>query len=622
VNAKQWISFVRLYGPIPTKDNLYDENLRRQARRKGINQILFEHPYEPPVMGCFDRRKGCRSSVILTGTAGDGKTFLCGRVWERLGGNAETWAGQDTHCQHDVQLPSEADGGARKIRLHVLRDLSAWVPVQGADWPPEKRDLMLRFCQSLDAEFPKEVFLIAANDGQLAETFRRLLPSDVVQRAMDVIEELLVTDRDSVPGCSLRLFNLSRGSSVVLFKRALDAFLSHEGWEHCKAEASAADKLFGTECPIRRNYELLASSLVRERLAELLELCDQNGLHVPVRQILILLSNSVLGYPGAKDHLMSADDVPRILGQNCRALASIYNNIFGGNLSPNRRENLLIFEYLERFQIGRETSNRFDNILIFGESHEELQEQFQRLVGSDKFYGADVAYEATRRNYIEGADERPGVAAAFLFLLVSQRRRLFFTIADDEAHELKLWDLTVFKYGGEYLDHVLGTLRKGGTVRRNILGRIVRGLNRIFTGMLISSDSELFLASSASLSQARVSRFLDERISVTPRHGGERIEILLAANHPSLVVCLGGEYSSKFQLTLTRYEYLSRVAEGAMPNSFSKECFEDVMAFKSRLMRELEMRDLGRAENGEVMFRVVEVDANGAAREERIGVLS
>src|ERR1700722_6992143 len=54
VNAKQWISFVRLYGPIPTKDNLYDENLRRQARRKGISQILFEHPYEPPVMGCFD----------------------------------------------------------------------------------------------------------------------------------------------------------------------------------------------------------------------------------------------------------------------------------------------------------------------------------------------------------------------------------------------------------------------------------------------------------------------------------------------------------------------------------------------------------------------------------------
>lgn len=621
MNAKQWISFVRLYGPIPTKDNLYDENLRRQARRKGTRQILFEHPFDARVMSCFDLKDGFQTSVILTGTAGDGKTFLCGRVWEHLGGSAEAWAGQESHCQHDVQLPADAAGGSRKIRIHVLRDLSAWVPVQGADWPAAKRDLMLRFCRSLSAQSPTEIFLIAANDGQLTETFRRLLPAEEASQARDIIEELLVTDREQLPGSSLRLFNLSRGSSVLMFTRALDAFLAHEGWTFCRNESSAPDKLFGAECPIRRNYELLASPLVRERIAALLELCDQNGLHVPVRQILILLANSVLGHPGAKDHLLSADDIPRIIEQNCRALASIFNNIFGGNLSANRRENLLIFEYFGRFQVGRETSNRFDNMLIFGESHEQLQEQYQRLVGSDPFYGADVAYEATRRNYIEGADERPGVASAFLYLLASQRRRLFFQISDSESEELKLWDLTVFKFGGEFLEHVLRGLRNRAAVRRHILARIVRGLNRIFTGMLINSDSELFLASSASLSQARVSRFLDERISVTPRHGGEKVEIILEGDRPFLHVCLGGDCHCKFQLTLTRYEYLSRVAEGAMPNSFSKECFEDVMAFKSRLMRELETRDATQTATGEVVFRVIEVDASGAAREERIGVL-
>ena len=320
---------------------------------------------------------------------------------------------------------------------------------------------------------------------------------------------------------------------------------------------------------------------------------------------------------------MSADDVPRILGQNCRALASIYNNIFGGNLSANRRENLLIFEYLERFQIGRETSNRFDNILIFGELHEELQEQFHRLVGSDKFYGADVAYEATRRNYIEGADERPGVAAAFLYLLVSQRRRLFFTIANDEAEELKLWDLTVFKYGGEYLDHVLGTLRKGGDgssqYPRTDCTRSQSHFHRDAYQQRQRALSSLQCEPLASprISVSRRANFSD----ATPRWREDRNPTCCQII-PNLVVCLGGEFSCKFQLTLTRYEYLSRVAEGAMPNSFSKECFEDVMAFKSRLMRELEMRDLGRTESGEVVFRVVEVDANGAAREERIGVLS
>jgi hypothetical protein len=277
---------------------------------------------------------------------------------------------------------------------------------------------------------------------------------------------------------------------------------------------------------------------------------------------------------------------------------------------------------LDRFQIGRETSNRFDNLLIFGESHEHLQKQYDRLVRSDRFYGADIGYEATRRNYVEGANETPNSASMFLYMLASQRRRLFFNIPDNEVEELKLWDLTVFKFGGEYLDQVLASLRCGLPIRRQILGRVVRGLNRIFTGMLVRSEDELFLASSASLSQARVSRFLDERISVMPRHGGEQVEIILVSDRPHLNVCLGGDFNCAFQLTLTRYEYLSRVAEGAMPNSFSKECFEDVMAFKTSLMRVLETRDSGRKQTGEVAFRVIGIDVSGVAREERIGVLS
>jgi len=619
VNARQWINFVRLYGPIPTKDNLFDENLRRHARRRGIPQILFQHPFDGPVLASFDSAQGFRSSVILTGTAGDGKTFLCGRVWEHLGGDAETWASQETHCVLPVTLTG---GDSRRLTLHVLRDLSAWVPPQGAPWPPQKRELMLRFSRAIFEPTSEDIFLVAANDGQLAETFRRLLPDPEIQRAKDVIEDLLVSDRSTIDGCSLSLHNLSRGSSAVLFDLALDAFLNHEGWLRCREEASAPDQLFGVECPIRRNYELLGTPLVRGRVRDLLELCDQNGLHVPVRQLLILLSNSVLGHPDAKDHLMTADDVPNVIAANTRAQASLYNNIFGGNLSEGRRGNSIIFEYLERFQIGRETSNRFDNILIFGESHEHLREQFNRLIATDTFYGADVAYMGARRDYIEGTDDDFESASRFLEMLVSQRRALYFKIPPEEIEELNLWDLTVFKFGGEYLDQILRVLKRGGSVRRNILGRIVRGLNRIFTGMLMNSEHELFLASSASLSQARVSRILDERISVVPRHGGEKVEVISGDGHPHLHVSLAEGLGCKLQLTLTRYEYLSRVAEGAMPNSFSKECFEDVMAFKSRLMRELARRENSAATPSELVFRVLDVDATGAAKEERIGVRS
>jgi hypothetical protein len=36
---------------------------------------------------------------------------------------------------------------------------------------------------------------------------------------------------------------------------------------------------------------------------------------------------------------------------------------------------------------------------------------------------------------------------------------------------------------------------------------------------------------------------------------------------------------------LIRFEFLSRIAlEGALPASFSKECYEDLLAFKSKLI--------------------------------------
>ena len=620
MNGEQWITFVRQYGPIPTKDNLYDENLRRRSRKTGIPQILFAHPFEERVRRCFESIQ-FSASVILTGTAGDGKTFLCGRIWEYLEGDPGQWASQETHLLHTISVAATASSPARTLTLHVLRDLSAWVPPQGSEWPDEKLELMKTFCGSLSNGDAADVFLIAANDGQLGETLRRLPPVPETQYAKETIEELLVTDKERMDGAFLSLFNLSRGSSADLFDLALDAFLGHEGWQQCRDESSEPDQLFGSECPIRRNLELIGEPLVRKRLRALLELCDQNGLHVPIRQLLILLTNAVLGHRNVKDHLMTANDVRKVIASGERHLASLYSNIFGGNLPASRRSNTAIFDYLERFQIGHETTNRVDNILIFGESHERLQQQFVALVKSDSFYGADLAYAAARRAYIEGNDETNETGERFLELLVAQRQALFFKVPDSEVDEVKLWDLTVFRYGGEYLDHVLAPLRDKKTVRRGLVGRVVRGINRIFTGMLVSSENEIYVASSASLSQAKVSRFLEERISVAPKHTGERVELIFIGRYPVLRVSIGGDRSADLQMTLTRFEYLSRVAEGAMPSSFSKECFEDVMAFKSQLMRELQRRNLNTARDGEVTFTTLEIDALGVARDRQIAVL-
>jgi hypothetical protein len=178
---------------------------------------------------------------------------------------------------------------------------------------------------------------------------------------------------------------------------------------------------------------------------------------------------------------------------------------------------------------------------------------------------------------------------------------------------MRLWELTVFQHAGEYLHRVVAPLRVGGRVDRPILARLVRGLNRIFTGMLTERDSDLYLATSPSFSYARVSRLLEETVSVAPRRG-ERVDIEESNGFPVLGVYLARDIRCGFTLTLTRYEFLSRVAEGALPGSFSRECYEDLLAFKSHVLARLDER---RHSDGEdqargLVFKLLHLDEAGS----------
>ncbi len=601
-SSVKWLQFIRQYGPVSRNDNMYDETIQRSAKRAGVYPVSFVHPALDGVATSFDQTTTDPISVILTGTAGDGKTHLCRNVWEALNGSKEKWASDDpylfmSYCypkdrqQWPVTLPKETPELYRRVTIHFIRDLSGWAPQQGLPWPQEKEDLLQRFCRSLFDPDYNEIFLIAANDGQLIESWRRLSDTPDVIRARQLFEDMLVEDRQQEVGVRLRMFNLSRWSSAELFDAAYEAFINHSGWASCYEGNPEEHEAFGNQCPIRRNFELLKTPLVRSRIRALIELCDHNGLHLPIRQILLLLSNAVLGHPDCKDHLMRPTDVPMILKSGVVSKASIYNNILGGNLSETRRESITVFDYFERFQIGFETCNRIDNLLIFGDGDEQLDHYFKELVGSDLFYGADKWYYDTRSRYIEGAEDDPNESSDFIELLVAQRRGLFFKIPDELAEDLRLWDLTVFRFAGEYLNDVVQTLKDAGHVRRPILNRLIKGLNRIFTGMLINSERELCLATSGSFSQAKISRILIDRLSVEPRHG-EKVTFSLKDNNRVLMnVYLAAEMVETLELNLVRYEFLSRVAtEGALPASFSKECYEDMLSFKSRLLAVHELR--------------------------------
>lgn len=611
-----WIRFLRQHGPLSRNDSMYDEQTHRIAQRLGVTPLSFEHPLERRLLAAFSADARCPTSVVLTGTAGDGKTNLCRKVWTHVGGDPAAWHPDEQYYIKPIRV------GGRDVTLHLISDLTALPEQDELGRYDTKATLLQRLSPATFDTASADVFLIAANDGQLLEQWTRAGNNEHTRAARDLFERLLVEDLPDTPGVPLLFFNLSRQPCAQLLDLALDALLAHPAWQACY-DAAEQEGLFSHSCPIRRNYELLKDALVRSRLRSLFELCDHSDLHTPIRRIILLLSNALLGHPDVKDRLMQAGDVRALVSAGTTAKASLFTNVFGGNLTDTRRESLEIFEFLNRFRIGYETSNKIDNILIFGAADDSLRPLYDRLLVSDPFYGADESYRAAQAAYIESAEEDENSAAVFLASLVAQRRRLFFTVPDELVDQLRLWDLTIFQYAGEYLDRVLYPLRQGAPVERAILSRLVRGLNRVFTGLLANTDRDLLLATSLSYSGARVSQILEDRISVTPRLQ-ERVALVLDNDRPTLAVHLATDVKRALGLNLTRYEFLSRVAEGALPGSFSRECYEDILAFKSQVLGALaERRQAEPAQGPQPLYlRLLDLDPSGNVVEQPVEVLN
>jgi hypothetical protein len=587
-----WVSFLRQYGPIPRNDNMYDESIQRSIRRKKIVPLRLETGDRQTLVENFSGPEP--SSVVLTGTAGDGKTYLCREVWEALGGAVKEW--EIEAKTHSLQLPSG-------ISLVVIKDLS--------EFKAEEYGALTDMALSVLSPKPSTVFLIAANDGQLVEAWHRAPSSPEVDSVRACIEELLVSGRARQDGKKLLLYNLSRRDTAHLFFKITEEISKHSGWQGCDGCRGQLPEP-QNRCPIWENFRRLQDPLLVQRLSQILELCDRSEFHLPMRQMLLLASNALLGHPKAKDGLLNCADVPDIVGKQLTAEGSIYSNLLGGNLSSSRRVSTDVMQILGKFGLGEETSNRVDNLLVFGGDEPNLLQFFDRLIRADELYGGHPDFLRLQAGYLEGTD--PDAIGHFLAALPAQRQRLFFTMPLPDAENLHLWDLTVFQYAGEYLEQLVRPLEKGDKAPRQILARLIRGMNRIFTGLLSTTDHELVLASSGSFSQARISRIEEYSIPVDPRRG-EKIVLDYVGGHVQLVVHFDPDHHLGLALNVLRYEFLSRVAEGALPSSFSRECYEDILSFKSRLLRDWMQLRNQYGEDGsapdEMQLRLLDLDQRG-----------
>jgi hypothetical protein len=582
---------------------MYDETIQRSLQRLKIEPLVLPAQFRDALLDNF--RSDDPQTEVLTGTAGDGKTYHCREIWLALGGSAADW-------NRGEKIQSVVLGSREFV---IIKDLSELMAGESAQ-------ILQRMATDVTQMKPSRIYLIAANHGQLLEKLKLAPQTESLKAVTRAVEGLLVAGENPDPSVRLNLRDLSQAPASEMIGLIIEKVMSHPGWAECEG----CPLYGGNDCPIVENRRRLQDPVVgatfQRRLTALIELSEQNGIHFPVRQSLALVTNILLGHPKAKDGLMSCAEVAQFKAEQTLHLASIYRNVFGENLLARRAEKTDLFRKLNSFGIGSETSNRVDDLLVYGADDPDLYETYKALVLADPIYGGTPAYTRAQRAYLEEADDE--AREEFLPMLRSQRQRLFFTLPENDESHFELWDLTVFRYGGTYLE-MTRRLKGNEALPRSVMPLIMRGLNRVFTGMLVQNQDEMVLATSGSHSQSKTSPLLDEMISV-PRQQGEEVSLVPSGRDGvSLRVRVSrGDDPGAILLVLTptRFEFLGRVAEGSLPSSFSLECHEDLLAFKAKLLsateRRREIDEDDTPPDGELMLRFIELQSDGRAGQRRV----
>lgn len=575
--ASAWVRFLRSYGPTPNNLTMFDEYVSGAVVRARVQPINLSTPLlEKMIQHIESKTPG---SVLIAGTAGDGKTYHCRALWNCIGGDPKVWASKG-----NVKEWPLADGRTAVF----IKDLS--------EFNGEESDLPLqRLEKSVLQGDDSEVVILAANHGQLLDRLRDLGKRQGRTHPLrKPLQERFL--QAGPPPDRLAVFDLSRTTNRDTLEEVIKAVAGHSEWSNCKTCSLKAD---GRVCPIDENRRRLLGETdggqLARRLGDLMEIARLNGLHLPVRDLLALCSNIVLGHSDAKvakENLMTCADVAKIQSEGLVGNASVYANAFGANLPKRRASDRPVFKAMASFGVGEETTNAVDGLLVYGKDDSRLEADFERLVNHDQVYGATAEFRATQNAYLEGHEgaRLEGGSAEFLEMLEVQRRRLYFTLPESEQNYPR-WSLTAFRFAGDYLE-IIESLKTKRPVSEPIRGRISRGLNRVLTGLLLENVDRIFIASSGGFTQSRVSVLCDHETN-SRRQGGTGMAIKLddETGRPQLDISLspGPGNSVSFDLTPIRHEFLSRVADGALPASFSNECLEDLLAFKAKLLRKAEI---------------------------------
>jgi hypothetical protein len=559
---KEFLKLLSAYAPTSQNKASYDEHVSKFAKRLGVDEIkidnnLLENLFEKFILN--------PKPIIISGSAGDGKTYLLRKLFSEMGGDSRSWS-------NDYIPKLEFNGKD----ITFIKDFTE---IEKSD----KIKTLINLYKSI-YEDANELYIIASNDGILTDTLRYALEEYPNFRGLlDLIEESIDNAGESK---ELILLDLSQTSSSKNFELLLKEILVACDRYESDCPSLHSDEIF---CPIHANIEMLKKEHIQKQLISIVRSCDLNYQHITLRKLFMLISNMILGYKGKNRIFKSCEKgIEYFKKMNNKSDASFYHNIFGDNLTKSKHEQSP-FRELRELRIGYETSNYIDDFILYGdiESRELYHQELDNI-----FFDFQTFFKQ-RESYLENGDVK--MIKDSLILL---RRHLFFNY----NHKIQ-WgsitidakDLIAYKHADKFYKNVISILRNQPKVSNTTIKELALGLNRVFLGELLSKDGNkrLYIATSLTGTHSKLSSEIIEDIGFNKRGSNQGIELKLlnGFDNEYCKIMLNIRYDSKIiaslELDLHMFEFLERISEGILPTSFSVEYYERVLTFKSQIVNYL-----------------------------------
>lgn len=507
----------------------------------------------------IDNFRSCSpKSIILTGNAGDGKTYLCRKALEAITGT--TFTSWDT-SEESVQLPHTSQS------FYVVKDLSELGERAGAEQ-------LHHLNETVFSDALRSVFLIAANEGRL----RALLTRNNLSQLYDEVDKQLRGGPDA-ENARLLVLNLNAATTSSYIEQTLTWMTSPKHWDVCK-NCPALEK-----CPIHFNAVQLRRPLATERLKLLYQTIEQLNGHVTIRDMLIHLAYVVTS--GLRCQTIIGND----LDTDQVHQHVYYANVWGVSADVTFRAKALAIHLLQRIDVGKNSVFDIDDFIINGDtlnrdSKSESNTTYQSLFAETIDLNWKI-FRQQRDNYVRSGSKSPDPNRPHPIMdwLPHCRRKLFFEWDRTELTN----SLFPLLHISEYFELVQATSHSGlEAVRR----KIILGLNRAFSGLYLTDTDYLYVTSQYAHAVEQPVPIVRFRIST------DYIELEIEAEEESYIDCARSSLrlvipppprvkaaELSWPINLLMFEYLMRRARGSTANILANECELEIRQLKDELLK-------------------------------------